>query len=1072
MAQIFGFSNSAPDAKVIINRGTAFETDITNDVMSFNCSNDVGGIFGNFTVVISNADDKHVDRYGKSDLVKMSSIEIYGKSNTYGDGGPSNYGAGKKSPADLNYTTITTSAPIKIINSTLRDSVGRPVISIDQTADIKSGVEETKGQSIDSIVEQHYDLLTSSPGDNVNELKDEYKSKIFAKNNGLYKFIDIRNVPLPDSQPLSESNSNTILAGGQKILLPPRKTTYKRVFLGVITNIADNIAPGSEMTITLSGQSFGYWLKASTINIHPGLNELGKGTFGPESLTPFSNKYAETKALDVFRDIIKFSTNDTLLVQDYSLGSSPTSYSAQSSGQGKDSKLVNELGESVSTPGNSNKAMTLANVLQIHQGKSGTHVTNSTPKNYTELNKSLYELEQDLLDGILLDGTSAQNLKSASDSNPADSNQKTKDNINSYDAKSKTITQLRKDFASETAKVNAQNASLVTQQSTLVKGSDGWNKIQDQIRKNSTKLSNREKQLSVASNSITSNSIVQSQNEIIRKLRDKFNRNLQKAQRQGNLQLLDNLGIIKHWQEIFSNIVLEVAGASFLQNVYPFKMGIQPPQILDGDYVSKADLGKRIADALMFEFYVDTNGHFVVKPPLYNIGVSKDDPTYIIEQEDLISASINDSVEGILTRVSATGDIRFPATLVREQTYNGHIDLNLINKYGLFNAELQSLIFLRTTQDCKEFCESYMVKNNLELSNASVTIMGRPDIRLGVACYFKPRDTVYYIKAISHDFQVGSGYTTTLNLIGARKIITGFKVNSTVKEVSKTNIGGFTLMESVTSEKQGIITHFLEANTRKSQGIIFNQKTGINGDVTGDVDGLDSKIGPIKNSYIITSHPSISYVGLIIDQNSIIISDININVFNFIVVAYTNGTNNLLKANYESIQSNFGKNTAPFDIIKTSFIDFCRTKGIFVLYDTSRGSTPYDQSEGNVKNFDRADLEEFIHTFLNSESEIISGLRSAGNLNDVAIHSSAVEYFNLMINDAGLFGAYKPYTDEDGRIYPSTLSFGYGLKFENAKLQFKKPSPAQQVKSSNASVDNLVSNIINQAKYRLNNPSS
>lgn len=81
----YNWDNSDPDAIVLLNRGTEYELDLTNDIISFNTSNSIDSAQGTFTVTLDNKNDHLVNRFNNSRIKKMSSIEIFSKPlNSFG----------------------------------------------------------------------------------------------------------------------------------------------------------------------------------------------------------------------------------------------------------------------------------------------------------------------------------------------------------------------------------------------------------------------------------------------------------------------------------------------------------------------------------------------------------------------------------------------------------------------------------------------------------------------------------------------------------------------------------------------------------------------------------------------------------------------------------------------------------------------------------------------------------------------------------------------------------------------------------------------------------------------------
>jgi hypothetical protein len=530
---------------------------------------------------------------------------------------------------------------------------------------------------------------------------------------------------------------------------------------------------------------------------------------------------------------------------------------------------------------------------------------------------------------------------------------------------------------------------------------------------------------------IEDNPAAKNQFDLLKKVENDWDIKLNKIQKFGANTVLQQYNIIEHWKQIFSQMRLEMINSSFLENIYPLKMKDGSPSTLDGEYQSKEQIARTVANNIFFEFYMDTNTNFVLKPPFINMGIEDDNSQYIIEEESLISFDYNDTVDGMITRIGVTGDYRYPVTLEKEQTYNLHTDFNLLNTYGLHHQELQNLLFCRTPLDCRDFGVAYMAKNNQELLSATVTISGRPEIRLGVCTYIKPLDMIYYIKGISHSFEAGNSFTTTLTLVAGRRIVTGYKIQSTVKTITQQYIKGIRI--DVTDVDKNLsgnqIEHYVLANSTNltyasenqiNESINSGTKLNLNNDLEKAAQ-YGAKVQIIKNSYIITSHPNPGYIGLIVDIGNPIISDINKNTYNYInkIVNTKNPSfSSSLKATWDNIKANFGQDVKPFEIIQEQFNLYCKYSAI--------------KSDGS--NFTRINLDEFFTIFL----DYINLSIDTTNVNDENAtnkdwesyknYASAAQLFNQMINDIDSTGSYSCFTDSNGREYPTTLNYGRQIK--------------------------------------------
>ncbi len=1054
MSTLFFSSGNAPDAKVILNRNTEFEYEITSDVIDIGCNNDINGIFGNFTVVIDNTNDKHVDRYGNIDIEVMSSIEIFVKSAIAHQ---------NEIPVGINNGTVLTQ----------------------------------ENQSISSIIDNTYGI-TAIPYNNGNiaqQQKTSYLKQFASLNQG--RVIGFVGKPSMTIQTGVNVNAfaDFTLQPGQSFQMPPQIVQYKRIFLGVVENVQQSFSAGTAMTITIMGESLGYWLKSSMINIAPSQTDVGVGTSTSTQTSIFSNKYDDTTALDIFKDLISFSTNDTLAVSDFNLNTNQNSYENLNAQDYLQQNMYDEMNESY-VDASSGNSLTLQQAFSNANANPPITVDNTS----ASVLNGLDQLQTSVQGGTLLDGTKISNLPNNVSDDTTNSN--IVDAQNTSAAYNAAVTNYNNVSQTCNANITQQNTNIQNLQSNSslsnAQRTAQINQAYAQIDLDNQKIANAQQQVTVAQGNATNSPIIQSQINAINNVRQKINSSINNSQNAGR-KVLDQLGIINHWKQIFSQIILEVVDAAYLQQIYPFKEILQSPSIMDGDYQSKSTIAKQVSDALNFEFYVDTNGHFILKPPFYNIGIPNDDPTYIIKQEDLISWNIIDTVEGIITRIGVTGDWHSPAQMERTLTYNIHTDLNLVNKYGIHATELHNLIFLKDIISCANFGQTYMAQNNQKLKTATITILGRPDIRLGVACYLLPRDTVYYISSISHNFTAGAQYTTTLTLIGARKIVCGYQVDSKIQTLIRSNVNGL-IVRSTTDNNSGQITHWILTNSLSPSSIQASQ----NNPYTQSAQ--TQKYFIVKNSYIITSHPNIGYIGLIVSQNSAILNDINYNTFRYIYGAVNTVTSNNPNSNYnisnptsslapsvQWIQSQFGNNKAPFQNILNALIDFIENNinvpgmpdnvtdlqnslsdaanPVGTNATTTTGATQHQQNialfNSIAQAFNQAQLDNFISSFLNTISSQIQLAKKDSSSESIQTWSATSSYFNQMVSDISVAGSYSPYTDADGREYPVLLDYGRSFVVENGTISSNTNTPSQQATSPQNQTDAQVNAIISAAQQYL-----
>lgn len=993
--QYFNFDVSDPDAIVVLNRGTQFEKDITNDVRSAQTSNSIESIAGSFNLTVDNTNDAYVDRFGHPLIKVMSSIEIFAKSLTI-----------KTTPDNLNVGFDSTQIP----------------------ADIKN---------LNQFINVYYNNPSSSA-------RDKYQQQIIALNSQRQTPND-KGVAVPD--PITDNDFILAdnIAGRERmdslrqspLRVPSLDNLYQRVFFGVVLNVSQNINPGGELTLNLTGKSIGYWLEATPVNIHPGGFEYAFNNTDP---TVYANRYATTAAMDIFRDLIRFSTDDLVAVTDFNTDSYSTGLDVIELNGKIDVNILDAFGNP-----------------QKEQKADGTLSNEKLAFKTINTGQKINEIENKV--SRLYQGIPANN-------NVSDS---TSDAITGSSAWTRASQKYVTDTRTLSGYASGSNQAIAALKNQIASAQDvaTRNVLQIQLTQLQQTSSQRISQLQqvVRQDKIDIEAIpeFQIQYQGLSQQMDELKKSITSAVKAGRSNVLNQFGIINHWKNIFSKMILEVVDTNnFLGLIQPLKIAFSAPDAsLDGDYISKADMADMVVKNLMYEFYVDTNGHFVLKPPLYNIGIQPDNPDYIVEEDDIVSMTTNESVEGIITRIGVTGDVIEPVTLERIQIYNMHQDLNLIRDYGFHATEIANRLFLRNNSDCRDFGKSYMIKNNMELNNASLTINGRAGIRLGTSIYVKPRDTVYYIKEINHEITAGGQFQTTLTLIGARRIVTGFKAQSTLRVVNLVtgykptpdqpgmsidtqNTFHYILSSAVNPEaitdaniKSGPAPGPGNDNQQynreqalsieQASAVLENPNTALllgqsisPNDMVNQKAQLNGYVPQIlRNVYQITNHINPSYIGLIVDFDSEAISSINVANYKF----FADLTVDSISKSFDILNIPNNKRSNAVERIKASFAEFIAKNNV---------------SDPNKFTLNLRD--QFILFFLKQSvdrvtaSTVTSGGKQQSVSQDDMDAANAAVVFNQIIAQVDNGGVYRQYTDGDGRELPSYLDYGKSLLIERESL--------------------------------------
>ena len=210
-----------------------------------------------------------------------------------------------------------------------------------------------------------------------------------------------------------------------------------------------------------------------------------------------------------------------------------------------------------------------------------------------------------------------------------------------------------------------------------------------------------------------------------------------------------------------------------------------------------------------YEFYCDTTGDIVFKPPFFNLNVMPNKPVSWINDFEIISENIHDTEQEVYTHVTASGnafggvtdyglndDITTPRT--------GVIDWHLLKRYGWRRIDV-SLEWAGNPRKLFYHLLDHMDKVNSKRQNGSVTIPMRPEIRMGFPVWFPKYDSFYYIQGVSHNFSPGGQATTVLTLTAKRsKFIAPKNIGRVFAKGSRT----ITTRDSAKKEKTRIATTY------------------------------------------------------------------------------------------------------------------------------------------------------------------------------------------------------------------------------------------------------------------------
>jgi hypothetical protein len=192
----------------------------------------------------------------------------------------------------------------------------------------------------------------------------------------------------------------------------------------------------------------------------------------------------------------------------------------------------------------------------------------------------------------------------------------------------------------------------------------------------------------------------------------------------------------------------------------------QAPSMAKSDKKSQLEIANELKEAIHYEFFMDVNGELVFKLPFYNLDV-RNNISSILHDVDIINWNFVQSESEVVTRVDVTGTLANVLNSSAEIVNGIARDPYLSLQFGERMIQ-RTMNWLHTPTQCSFWGGAELARQNALIRQGSVTIMGRPELRLGYPVYVPSRDAFYYIKGVENRFTFGGTFTTTLTLIAER----------------------------------------------------------------------------------------------------------------------------------------------------------------------------------------------------------------------------------------------------------------------------------------------------------------
>lgn len=177
---------------------------------------------------------------------------------------------------------------------------------------------------------------------------------------------------------------------------------------------------------------------------------------------------------------------------------------------------------------------------------------------------------------------------------------------------------------------------------------------------------------------------------------------------------------------------------------------------------NKLEIATEVCEQSEMEFFMDTNGSCVFKPPFYNLDVNTaSTPEYTIKAKDIINFNSSVDTDQICTWLQVVGP-KYPFD-PKLDSIAYHFDFDLIKRFGIRRQKLD-LRYGNNAEQLRLLAAAKMAKMNGRAYTGSVSIPMRPEVRLGYPVYLSHIDSYYYVTGLSHSIAFGSSSTTSLSL--------------------------------------------------------------------------------------------------------------------------------------------------------------------------------------------------------------------------------------------------------------------------------------------------------------------
>jgi len=196
--------------------------------------------------------------------------------------------------------------------------------------------------------------------------------------------------------------------------------------------------------------------------------------------------------------------------------------------------------------------------------------------------------------------------------------------------------------------------------------------------------------------------------------------------------------------------------------------GAKDIAVVQNSYKNNLQIASEVKLFTGFEFYLDTTGDLIFKPPFWNMD-TRPNQVYVIKDTDILNWGFSEDDSQVVTRVEVHGGLSQPVNVSSDlYPVGAYTNYSLAAQFGL-RTESISMRFFTSIRMCYYHAISEMDRINANRFRGSLTIVGRPELRLGLPIYIESRDCYAYIDNISHNFSFRGPFTTQIAVSAIRR---------------------------------------------------------------------------------------------------------------------------------------------------------------------------------------------------------------------------------------------------------------------------------------------------------------